>query len=886
MTATIDAAFTGTLSNAATVAMPAPGVDPTPGNNTAVDTTDIVAVADLSVTKTDGSATEVPGTTVTYTVVVSNAGPSNVAGASVADVMPVTLSNVSWSCAGAGGASCSPSGTSDIADVVAVPSGGSVTYTVTGLVASDAMGTLVNTATAAVPGGVTDPDLSNNSATDLDALSPSADLSVTKTDGVASAVPGTPVSYTIVVSNAGPSDVVGAAVADVMPGSILGATWTCAAVSGTSAASGSGDINTTVDLAPGGAATFTVDGTVSTSATGSITNTASVSAPTGVTDPNPANDSATDVDTLVPTADLSVTKTDGVVSAVPGTPVSYTIVVSNAGPSDITGATVTDLFPATLTGGSWTCAAINGTCAASGSGSINTTVSLAVGGTATFTAGGIVSSSATGSITNSATITPPPGAIDPNPANNSAADTDSLDPVADLSITKTDNDTNARPGDPITYQIVATNAGPSAITGAVATDTMPAGITGVTWTCTPATGGSCPAPGSGDLVAPVDLAVGGSVTFTVTATVVATVGTLTNTAQIDVPPGAVDPNTLNNAATDTTQIDPVGDLSVTKTDGQTSAVPGAPTAYTITVTNGGPSAAPGVAVTDAMPSTLLGVSWTSAATPGSACSNPSGAGDISELVDVAAGGTVTFAVSATIAATATGVLANTANLAPPAGFTDSNLADNSATDVTTLAPSVDLSVIKSDGQAVAVPGTSTTYTIVVGNSGPSVSTGARVVDNMPPALLGATWTCNAAPGSACGAASGSGSIDQIVDVGVGSSITYIVSATVSQSAAGLLTNTVTANPAAGTTDTNPADNSAIDVDSLTPQADLSIVKTDGAASAVPGTPITYSIVVGNAGPSAVVGAAVADVMPAALNAAGWTCTASAGGSCRRVIGHG
>ena len=89
-----------------------------------------------------------------------------------------------------------------------------------------------------------------------------------------------------------------------------------------------------------------------------------------------------------------------------------------------------------------------------------------------------------------------------------------------------------------------------------------------------------------------------------------------------------------------------------------------------------------------------------------------------------------------------------------------------------------------------------------------------------------------------------------------------------------------------TTDTNPANNSAIDVDSLTPQADLSIVKTDGAASTVPGTPITYSLIVSNAGPSAVSGAIVTDLLPAALNAASWTCTASAGGSCGAASGTG
>ncbi len=128
-----------------------------------------------------------------------------------------------------------------------------------------------------------------------------------------------------------------------------------------------------------------------------------------------------------------------------------------------------------------------------------------------------------------------------------------------------------------------------------------------------------------------------------------------------------------------------------------------------------------------------------------------------------------------------------------------------------------------------------------------------MLDNLPASLVGASWACTAAPGSSCGATSGTGSIDEIVTIGVGSNLTYIVSATVSPSAVGVLTNTATVIPATGTTDTNPSDNSASDVDSLTPQANLSVVKTDGASSAVPGTPISYSIIVSNAGPSAASG---------------------------------
>ena len=52
--------------------------------------------------------------------------------------------------------------------------------------------------------------------------------------------------------------------------------------------------------------------------------------------------------------DLSITKTSNQVAVVQGGSATYTIVVTNHGPLDVTGATVTDTFPDTLTGVAWT----------------------------------------------------------------------------------------------------------------------------------------------------------------------------------------------------------------------------------------------------------------------------------------------------------------------------------------------------------------------------------------------------------------------------------------------------------------------------------------------------------------------------------------------------
>jgi uncharacterized repeat protein (TIGR01451 family) len=129
-----------------------------------------------------------------------------------------------------------------------------------------------------------------------------ADLSITKSDGVTSVAPGGAVHYTIVAGNLGPDAAGAAAVADTVPASLGSVTWTCTASAGSTcgAASGSGSIATTATLAAGGSATFLLNGTVGAAATGSLVNTATITVPAGTLDTNAANNSATDSDTIAP----------------------------------------------------------------------------------------------------------------------------------------------------------------------------------------------------------------------------------------------------------------------------------------------------------------------------------------------------------------------------------------------------------------------------------------------------------------------------------------------------------------------------------------------------------------------------------------------------------
>ena len=194
--------------------------------------------------------------------------------------------------------------------------GHALTLTVSGTISPDASGPLVNAATVTAGPGSTDTSPGNNSATDTDNLGATqVDLAITKTDGQTTYVPGTPITYTIAVTNAGPSHAGSFNITDQVPAAITGVTATCAVTGtggcGTNASSGNAVSFTNASLAPGAGnvLTITISGTVSSGASGTLANTATVAA-AGATDTNPANDSATDTSSPgTSQANLGITKT-------------------------------------------------------------------------------------------------------------------------------------------------------------------------------------------------------------------------------------------------------------------------------------------------------------------------------------------------------------------------------------------------------------------------------------------------------------------------------------------------------------------------------------------------------------------------------------------------
>jgi uncharacterized repeat protein (TIGR01451 family) len=697
--------------------------------------------ADLAITKTDGVATAVPGGSVTYTITASNPSAVAATSAAVADTFPASLT-CTWTCVGAGGGTCTASGSGNIADTVNLPAGASTTYTASCAISAAATGTLSNTATVTIAG---DPNAANNSATDTDTLTPQANLGITKTDGVTTATAGGSVTYTITASNAGPSNAPGSTVADTFPASLT-CTWTCVgAGGGTCTASGSGNIADTVNLPAGGSTTHTASCTISASASGTLSNTATVAAPAGVTDPTPGNNSATDSDTLTAQADLSITKTDGVTSATPGGSVTYTITASNAGPSNATGATVADTFPASLTC-TWTCVgAGGGTCTASGSGNIADTVNLPAGGSTTHTASCTVSASASGTLSNTATVAAPGGVTDPTPGNNSATDTDTLTALADLTITKTHagNFTQGQTG--ATYALTASNVGGSPTSGVVTvTDTLPTGLSAVAiggagWSCTLGTL-TCTRSDA--------LAAGSSYpTITLTVNVAGNApASLTNTATVS---GGGQTNTANDSASDPTTITQLSDLTIAKThvgnftQGQTGAV------YTLTASNAGAGPTSGtVTVTDTLPA---GLTATAIGGTGWSCT-------LATLTctrsDALAAGSSYPAISLTVsvANTAPASLTNTATVS---GGGQTNTGNDSASDPTTIATAT--YTIGGNVSGATSPAALTLSDSTNGTSQSTSSNGAFTFTT--PLPIGASWSVAVTTppsGQSCVVANGAG----------------------------------------------------------------------------------------------------------------------------------
>jgi large repetitive protein len=240
------------------------------------------------------------------------------------------------------------------------------------------------------------------------------------------------------VVNNGPSAVTGAVLADPSVTGLDKSGVTCAVVPGqcvtppsrTELESGAFALPT---LAPGQSYAIVVTANV-TAVSGSATNAAAVAVPGGVIDPVPANDGASDTDVVLPPppptgVDLAITASASASSVSPGGHLSFTLTLTNNGPAGVTNAVLTDIAPAGVTFGNWTCTVANAgsgggvttACgAASGTGNVTTTVTMQPGAVLTYAIAATVAANASGSVVDTASVNAPAGVTDSSPANNTS----------------------------------------------------------------------------------------------------------------------------------------------------------------------------------------------------------------------------------------------------------------------------------------------------------------------------------------------------------------------------------------------------------------------------------------------------------------------------------
>ena len=371
-------------------------------------------------------------------------------------------------------------------------------------------------------------------------ITTSADLSVSKDDGVSTVTAGLSIgTYTITVSNAGPSDAVNVSLDDTFPagfslGTITPDQGTC-----------SGGPDLTCDLltiAADESVVVTVDYTIPSSTTASPqTNSATVDS--DVDDPDTSNNTATDSDDVATSADLSISKSAPVATAVAGTDLTYTILVSNAGPSDAQNASVADTLPAgtTYVSSAAGCSFLTPTVTC-------TATTIASGGSATFTITVHIAASVAhgSSLANTATVSS--DTSDFNGANDSSTATVTVNRQADLAVTKADSADPVTVGDEFSYAITVTNNGPSDSGAFTVTDPLPIEVSVVNpGTCTEAPVGTVTCSGS-------SLAAGASVIYSITVSA-DQAGAPINTASITAA-ATNDPNTVNNSGSAQTTIQP------------------------------------------------------------------------------------------------------------------------------------------------------------------------------------------------------------------------------------------------------------------------------------------------------------------------------------------
>ena len=799
-----------------------------------------VNTADLAVVKTVSNPTPNVGDTITFTVTLTNNGPSAAQLVEVTDQFPT---------AGLQFLSATPSqGTYNqnqatgvwTVGTVAVGAANKQTLTITAKVLAPAVNTVpaaqTNVATV-TNSAVPDSNPGNNTGTATETPK-YADLAVTKQTDKPEPNVGDTITYTVTLRNNGTATATGVEVTDTLPANV---TYVSASAAGGTSFTPSGTpvtggIWSVPTIAPGQSLVLTI--TATAAVTGVSYNTVTITK-SDVWDPNDANNTS-NTPTDPQEADLVVSKTVDNPRPNVGDTVTFTITLDNLGPSTSQNVVVNDLLPAGLLFVSST--------ASTGSYVSNTGVwtvgNVAAGVTNTLTIVATVKTPASGqpALPQKNTATATSTTTDPNPNQNTGEST--VTPKqADLAIIKVVDDPTPKVGDTITFEIGVANFGPDTATNVVVNDLLPTGVTYVSHSASTGTY----VPGTG--------------VWTVGTVTTSDFPILTILATVDRPTSGLPPAVTNTATVTGTEYDPdpsnntdsvtetpqYADLAVDKVVSDARPNVGDTITYTVTLSNKGNDTAAGVTILDQLPAGLQFVS----AIPSQGTYN-AGTG----IWDV---GTVDTLFARTLSIRAT-VLAPTSGVPQPATNTASvQTSDqydpdptNNTDSVTETPQYADLAVEKVVDDPNPNVGGQITFTITVRNLGADTATGVTLLDVLPTGLT--FISASAAAGTSYDPASGVWTVNTLP---VGNARILTIAAAVA--GAGSFTN-VAAVTTSDQFDPDP-DNNTDQSTVTTREADLAVVKTVNDATPNVGDTITFVVTLSNDGPDAANNVEVTEQFP-------------------------
>ncbi|MGZ5507727.1 MAG: proprotein convertase P-domain-containing protein, partial [Limisphaerales bacterium] len=279
--------------------------------------------SDLSVTLSAFPNPALISSNITFTMVVSNAGPSSAKAVVVNQTLPTNFVYITGS-ASQGSVGYLPGMVS--ANLGNLGVNASAVVTVTALSVTN--GTFTTVATVGAP--TTDIDTSNNSASlNVRVEKPTADIAVTMTAAPNPVLAGGTLTYTMVVTNNGPFTATGVVLTNILPSNVV--FISSSTTQGTFANSAAGILTLLGDIAAGSNATVTI--AVSPGAVGIFNASAQVAADSFIFDPVTGNNHASVSTTVNPAADLEITMAANPANVLLNSNFSYTITVVNHGPS-------------------------------------------------------------------------------------------------------------------------------------------------------------------------------------------------------------------------------------------------------------------------------------------------------------------------------------------------------------------------------------------------------------------------------------------------------------------------------------------------------------------------------------------------------------------------